>query len=325
MSGAGWGAVRGAKMQANLSQWREHKTEKGQVYLSNPDTGEVKWLWTRHHDRRTGRDYLVNGVSGERVWATRENAHLCPRPAGARPQSAPVRGQTPSAGAAPRVGGARYREIARAGAGIGPDEVVMEEVGTGKRFVSNRRTGQSRWLSAPASAGPSPRPHAVPAPQRQSVPGGSQGPRRMPPPRPANGAGVNGRRLGAMSGNPNAAALLLQRAYRAFAVRRVRVIEKLTVLEQAVRDIDKLAAPGTKFDLVELRRVAGNKSANPEAKKAANDSLLQLGEVVTQAMLKVDGVESAGLSVIRNKRKKSVKKLLGLTENIEEMRAQLKK
>lgn len=50
----------------------------GLVYLAHPRTGESKWLWSRHGDPMSGKDYLVNTISGERFWVTKSNEHLCP-------------------------------------------------------------------------------------------------------------------------------------------------------------------------------------------------------------------------------------------------------
>lgn len=60
------------------SQWTKITADNGLVYLAHPRTGESKWLWSRHWDPASGKDYLVNTISGERSWVTKSNQHLCP-------------------------------------------------------------------------------------------------------------------------------------------------------------------------------------------------------------------------------------------------------
>lgn len=60
------------------SQWTKMVSDNGLVYLAHPQTREVKWLWSRHWDPNSGKDYLVNTITGERAWVTKSNEHLCP-------------------------------------------------------------------------------------------------------------------------------------------------------------------------------------------------------------------------------------------------------
>lgn len=60
------------------SQWTKLTASNGLVYLAHPQTGESKWLWSRHWDPTSGKDYLVNTITGERLWVTKANEHLCP-------------------------------------------------------------------------------------------------------------------------------------------------------------------------------------------------------------------------------------------------------
>lgn len=117
---------------------------------------------------------------------------------------------------------------------------------------------------------------------------------------------------------------MVQSASRAFVIRHAALYSKLNTLDNALNDILQLiTASGTKYDMQHLSKIAEGESS-PEERRNAADRLLELGEQLTQTMLKVDGVESAGYTIVRNKRKKCVGKLLALTETVESMRAKLK-
>lgn len=292
--------ARGAPMQGNnqFSGWREHRDPNGFVYLSNPMTGERRWLWSRHHDPTTKRDYMYNVATGKRDWVTSTNEHLCPRPTTA-PQS--TRSQTRSpAGSAPRGS-------PRGGPRAAP-------------------RGSSR--GGPRAAAPDGNPVLIELAEARK----QCGPDEFVVRNPTSGKlELRNRVTGVMrpfimetKGGPPAAALLIQRAYRALAVRRVLLPAKLRALKDAVADINALVAPGTKYDLAELRRVASNSVAPLAKKTEAADRLLHLGEILTQAMLKLDGFESHGFDIIRNHRKRSVKRIISLTEAVEDARAKLK-
>lgn len=290
--------VQGIDVEGNneYAGWREHRDQNGFVYLSNPITGDRRWLWTRHHDPSTRRDYIYNVATGKRDWVTRANEHLCPRPT-----TAPQSSRAPASNGAPRG-----RGRGRGGRGRGAQR------GGGR---SGSRGGGAGANSAAAR---------LVAAKKQC------GPNEYPVRNPAGRLEIRNRATGAVraiftpvKGGPPVAALLIQRAYQALAVRRVGLVSELRALANEVANVDKLVAPGTKYDIAELQRISNDARGTRAVKADASTRLLQLGEVITQAMLKVDGFESHGFSIIRNHRKSSVNRLLALTDIVEKTRAKL--
>jgi len=124
-------------------------------------------------------------------------------------------------------------------------------------------------------------------------------------------------------GGPPAAVLLLQRTYRMRAVHSTEIGDKLRALRTSLANVEAFVSSG-KYDLNQLCHIASTASTVDIVKrKKAAELLLQLGEVITQAMLKVDGIESQGNEVIRNVRKRCVKRLLKLTDMVEDAREKL--
>lgn len=363
------------------AQWNRHVADSGLVYLSHPTTGAVKWLWSRHRDPSTGRDYLVNTVSSERHWVTPANEHLCPAPAAAKVYMprAPERVAKKKPSAQSSRG--NFREIAAPKSlGLGPDEALMLVSDTGRRYVYNKKTKVSRWLpqrppdtisssskrgvasraalsnddatriSEPPSASATPAPnlagqlppkHGAPE-LRGSVPVthlpkgeersiGAQ--RRVATPAFATASAPRHAKMTAapaaspvpmrvLTCSPEEATMRIQRVCRGFVTRRANLLSKLAGLTTVLRDVRGVTAEG-KYDMKYLRAVADSKKPSADAADAAQ-RLLELGEYLTQKMLKVDAVESAGNPLVRAKRKESVKMILALTDEIDSLRTLLK-
>lgn len=258
-------------------QWREHKDPHGRIYLSNPVTGETRWLWTRHRDNAKGLDYIANHITGEREWVTAANEHLCPKPKG--PPVSGTRTSTRSMSGGKVGSKSATAQLAAAMAlarqQCRPNESPMRNPISGRIDIRNNTTGAIRTIV-----------------------------NRTP-------------------SNTSTALILVQRTFRMIVLRRIKITDKLQTLRDAVQNVESFIAPGKKYDLASLRRVAESSSATSSERKVAAELLLQLGEVVTQAMLKVDGIESQGCDRVRMHRKRSVKRLLALSDLIEEARGKL--
>lgn len=380
----------------------------GQPYICHPITGETKWLYQRYHDTPTKRDYLVNIVDKQRVWATAANAYLSP-PLDTPPVSStngPAGGigasRTPAhagaasaAGAIPtrpepaarsvarddsapgrsRSGGqarARPRELrAPASLGLGADEVLLEAPTTERKYIYNKRTRKSRWLddgtAEPASAPPSHAPNgfdAVASDARSARPSSSDAPPDVKTGRASGSRAASGntqqptvqrnssgrvQSTAAMfeglqqdvpkspvpaskvprkrSGLPSKGKVVadIQRLARGFLVRRSGVLGKLRQLSFITKDMSKTVAISSKHDIQLLTRVVDAAprvvpGANEVTLKEANQRLLELGEYLTQRMLIVDGVDSAGNGIVRRKRKETVKQILALIDKAEGLR-----
>ena len=259
------------------TQWRQHKDQHGRVYLSNPVTGETRWLWTRHRDNKKGLDYIANYITGEREWVTPANEHLCPKPKG------------------PPVSGTRSATRSKTGGKVGAQSATAQLAAT--------------MALARQQCGPNESPVRNPVSGRIDIRNNATGTIRTVVKRTPN--------------TTSAALLLVQRTLRMIALRRIKITDKLHTLRNAVENVESFIAPGKKYDLASLRRIADSSSATPNERKAAAELLLQLGELVTQTMLKVDGIESHGFNVVKIHRKRSVKRLLELSDSIEEARSKL--
>lgn len=125
--------------------------------------------------------------------------------------------------------------------------------------------------------------------------------------------------------NNSDAILLVQRSIRMFVLHRAnkKITEKLKTLPDAVENVESYIATGKKYDLASLRHITASNSSTRSDRKVAAELLLQLGEEVTETMLKVDGIESQGCDRVRMNRKRSVKRLLALSDLIEEARGKL--
>lgn len=358
-----------------LTHWEEHRAPKtGQPYLANPMTGETTWLYSRFTDHASRKDFLVNKKTKERLWVTRQNEFLCPRPPDmpatsdgtspsfpARPQ--PVAAQTPdqarrardarSQPSSPRdrrrgggsSGGSGSRVISVShpppSLGLATDEELMMVVDSGRYYIRNKRTNHSKWLSpetvsavglkvtpshptnarTPAdislnrSNGPSSRTTSTSAPTTTSQNPTSSTPSSSIYPSPTK--------------SPNAAALDIQSIFRAYLVRRSRIVEKLVILAKQNTEVINAVAPSSKHDISFLRAYV---NATPDLKNcppdftddAANQRLMELGEYLTQRMLKVDAVDAAGIDFLRLRRKETVKKILALTDEVDALRSTIK-
>ncbi|KAI0565108.1 BAG domain containing protein [Gracilaria domingensis] len=157
-----------ANVHLPYSKWSQHRADNGLIYLSHPVTGEVKWLWSRHHDPKTSNDYLVNTVTSERQWVTKENEHLCPVSIHNSTNQQQTTNSTPASNGStnpftekrsqrkkpvtapkrqPTTENPKYREIAAPKSlGLTADEVLMLVPETGRRYIFNKKTNSSRWL-----------------------------------------------------------------------------------------------------------------------------------------------------------------------------------
>jgi hypothetical protein len=89
MFGGIGGFGRAPRTALPMHRWPQHAAPgTNQPYIADPATGNTLWLYERFHDKEYGRDYLVNRLTKERVWATAANAYLCP-PAAAAAQPRP--------------------------------------------------------------------------------------------------------------------------------------------------------------------------------------------------------------------------------------------
>lgn len=315
------GKVNQANSRIPYSKWIQHRAHNGMIYLAHPHTGETKWLWSRYTDPKTSKDYLVNTVTGDRRWATSHNGHVCPAPSDAHsspsqgPQSPDMSSTTnldvtstkPTEPQNPKISEERkeppYKEVpAPKSLGLTADEVLMQVVATGKQYVYNKKTKRSRWL-------PDRLPDTPDGSSRHSEGSNSQ----------TNGYPTATRPVY----TSDEAAQVVQRAFRAKNVRNANILGKLRTLTDVLAEVRELTVSG-KYDMNQLRTIAV-KSSGEEERKDAAQRLLELGEYLTQQMLKVDAVESAGNQLVRGKRKLSVKVILSLTDEVDGLRKKLKR
>eukprot|EP00177_Eucheuma_denticulatum_P005422 GFKZ01009859.1.p1 GENE.GFKZ01009859.1~~GFKZ01009859.1.p1 ORF type:complete len:354 (-),score=43.06 GFKZ01009859.1:301-1362(-) len=353
--------MQGHSMQPNpntripYSRWAQHRAANGLIYLSHPITGEVKWLWSRHRDPKTSSDYLVNTITGDRQWVTQQNQHLCPTSNRAstttsstktKPTATNPFSETPKpppkvhipAKPATTPPNAKYREIeAPKSLGLTADEVLMVVPETGRRYIYNRKTRSSRWLldrppdqttgqdaagakmgvkaTGGGPSGQSSGGFGAAGGENKGRRGGWQGGRAG-----ATGPGYGTGRAGWGSEEAVGA---IQRVFRGVMERRVDVVGKLRLLQGVVEDVERVTGEG-KYDMSVLRRM-GARDVRGAERQEGRQRLLELGEYLTQKMLKLDDVESGGREVVRARRKKSVKLILGLTEEVDSLRRKLGK
>lgn len=97
---------------------------------------------------------------------------------------------------------------------------------------------------------------------------------------------------------------------------------KLLTLNTMLRDIKLLTTSG-KYDMSYFRTLQKKDTVQVENNREDSQRLLELEEHLTQQMLKVDAVESDGNQIVRAKRKETVKTILALSEEIEDLRKKL--
>lgn len=283
-----------------MEKWRVHKAPgTNQPYICDPATGKVVWLYERFHDSGHKRDYLVNRITKERVWASAANDYLCPAVS-----TAPV---------SPKRASETLQVATPHGMGVGADEVVLEQPESLRRYVFNRRTGRSRWLED-GSAMP-----AYPPPMHR---GGDVFARKADGrAERAAGAAEARAKATARSRSPKEAVGLLQRLWRGRCVRAKGGIGYgMMELGRVISEVKAAVGPGAKHDLKRLK-AAVQGDGDKAALKEADQLLLEVGEYLTQRMLTADGVDSAGEAIVRSKRKETVKYLLQLIDDAEALRA----
>jgi BAG domain len=190
------------------------------------------------------------------------------------------------------------------GLALGPDEVVMDDPGSLRRYIFNKRTRNWRWLSDADAGSRVAAENGFNGPTRSST--ASSGPRKARTAKPSSDAIRD-----------------IQRALRGGAVRRLKVLEKLRSLADTVREIEVITATNSIHNLDALRGIIAGKKSTGMTRKEANLRLLELGEYCTQRMLKADGVDSAGNAIVRQRRKKTVTLILSIIDQVESLRAKL--
>lgn len=94
---------------------------------------------------------------------------------------------------------------------------------------------------------------------------------------------------------------------------------KLQLLNSLVEVVEQMTKSG-KYKMSDLQQAVDKGVDKDDTKQ----KLLQLGEFLTQQMLKVDDVESGGNIVVRAKRKQTINFIIALTEQVEQLNAKLK-
>lgn len=208
---------------------------------------------------------------------------------------------------------------------------------SGRKYIYNKKTKSRRWLPA----GP-PNNLASTQQRNQFAPKSAQGPtafaafdteKQQAGLRAAvggkqGGAGMRGRveqtnHVTGATGNEEAmgsdeAARILQKGFRGAWERSLGIDEKLKMLDSVLKDVNDMTKKG-KYELVALRRIADGEGDLAEGLQRT----LELGEYLTQKMLKLDDVESKGNELVRARRKRSVKLILGLSEEVDALRKKM--
>lgn len=377
----------------SYSKWAQHRAENGRIYLAHPVTGEVKWLWSRHHDPKTKNDYLVNTITGKREWVTKDNAHLCPL----RSTQTSDRNSnyTSSSNTNPFAETkttserllnkqnttntsqikSNYREIAAPKSlGLTADEALMLAADSGRRYIYNKKTGTSRWL-------PNFQPDTIRSESNQkslfglakskkinSSPFGED--KAIQPQLGQNtsfhhsntnitatnhlpqsfNTSTNNTYLKSENGHTNTQIYPNSNQIRnnmgsvtstpsrpndqvssqenrglsnaidtESAIPEDPVQSKVQTLNKILDDV-KTITSSSKYDMKYLRSLTNDES---DKAKDGSQRLLELSEYLTQQMLKVDGVSSDGNEMIRSRRKEVVKTIIGLTDEVDELRKKL--
>lgn len=248
---------------------------------------------------------------------------------------APAKTHVPATKEASKPSTASYQEVAAPKSlGLTADEVLMLVADTGRRYIYNKKTKSSRWLSKQASdaisnesknkIGRSKKTKSSQSPfddgDIAAAEGNHNGWDRSVQ-RPQQGQHSNGYSARPSAYSSDEAAMVIQRAFRANAVRKANVLGKLRFLTSVLYDVKRLTASG-KYDMNYLRGLVKRASSREEQQDGAQ-RLLELGEYLTQQMLKVDAVESAGNQLVRAKRKLNVKMILDLTDEVDALRKKL--
>lgn len=97
---------------------------------------------------------------------------------------------------------------------------------------------------------------------------------------------------------------------------------KLKLLTSLVDVVEQMTTSG-KYKMSDLQQAVDDDSV--DNKEDTKQKLLQLGEFLTQQMLKVDDVESGGNPVVRAKRKQTINFIIAFIERVEQLNAKLKK
>ena len=375
------------------TKWAQHRADNGRIYLAHPITGEVKWLWSRHHDPKTKNDYLVNTITGKREWVTKDNAHLCPLRSTqtsdrnfnntsslntnpfAETKSISERLTNKQNTSNTSQIKSNYREIAAPKSlGLTADEALMLAADSGRRYIYNKKTGTSRWL-------PNFQPDTIPIESNQKslfglakskkINSSAFGEDKAIQPQvgqntPFHHSNTNSttinhfpQRFNTSVNNPylnsendhkntqiksNSNQIRNNMGSAPSAPSRPNdqvssqdnrglsdainnevttpedpVQTKVQTLNKILDDV-KTITSSSKYDMKYLRSLTNDGS---EKAKDGSQRLLELSEYLTQQMLKVDGVSSDGNEMIRLRRKEVVKTIIGLTDEVDELRKKL--
>uniref|UniRef100_A0A7S0ZFD6 WW domain-containing protein n=1 Tax=Timspurckia oligopyrenoides TaxID=708627 RepID=A0A7S0ZFD6_9RHOD len=126
------------------------------------------------------------------------------------------------------------------------------------------------------------------------------------------------------------ATVILQSAYRRKKVMENNLLENLRKLDTAIKKIDGLIMPGCRFDLKEMESYASKISADSvvdsdiqkEMRTVSKDSI-NLGELVTQTMILIDGLSFTGSERFRLHRKKCLAHMESIGSRADTVRKQI--
>uniref|UniRef100_A0A7S3ENH8 BAG domain-containing protein n=1 Tax=Rhodosorus marinus TaxID=101924 RepID=A0A7S3ENH8_9RHOD len=110
----------------------------------------------------------------------------------------------------------------------------------------------------------------------------------------------------------------------AAVVRTYLINRQLLNFSEALIGIDELRKA---YDIEKLSAAMDSLktgSANSKERKEVQTKLIAMSEMITQALLKVDGVEAGNNHLIRHRRRKAVAKLLKYADETDELKTKLK-
>ncbi|KAA8491448.1 hypothetical protein FVE85_2463 [Porphyridium purpureum] len=256
-------------MSGTGSEWQVLQDAAGEDYAYNASTKETRWLWQRHVDPASQRAYRHNFLTGETQWEPGS--------------SSPVVSPSPSPGTAKHAKGRAM-----------PNGEVLYTTESGRQYLHNPSTGQSKWLSA----------------KQQEQQRGARGPGSV---------------------DPAKAKQLLLRAARALKPRLV--LEKLRLLRGMLhRTAEKIreACGLSLADLDELEKQymmddadLGKSTLRPADAMYLLKQLTTASEIVTQHTISVDEINADGSDAVRVTRKLVIKQMLALGERFDALKLEL--
>mmetsp|Transcript_8638 Transcript_8638/g.12655 ORF Transcript_8638/g.12655 Transcript_8638/m.12655 type:complete len:237 (-) Transcript_8638:10-720(-) len=110
----------------------------------------------------------------------------------------------------------------------------------------------------------------------------------------------------------------------AAVVRTYLIARQLENFSEALNGIDELRKTYAIENLRQELDSLKNGSENSLERKEVHTKLIAMSEMITQALLKVDGVEAGNNHLIRNRRRNAVAKLLKYADETDELKTKLK-